>query len=75
MGNLLPFRRPPPEDPDEPMAPCSHCGKPVDQAAIRCRSCGKSTLPSRSNSLGLPWWLLLGIVLAALALVGWLSGR
>jgi len=72
MGDVLPFRRPP-EDPDT--QPCAGCGHAVDRAAIRCRRCGRSTIPASPKRRGLSWWMLLGIILAIAMLAGWLSGR
>jgi hypothetical protein len=74
MGDVLPFRRVP-DDPDEPTEPCTHCGHPVDTAAIRCRRCGKSTLPPRQMRRRIPWWVLLGLILALVVVIGWLTGR
>ena len=74
MGEVLPFRRIP-GDPDEPTDPCSNCGQPVDRAAIRCRQCGKSTLPPRYPQRRLPWWMWLGILLAVAVLIGLLGIR
>ena len=73
VGELLQFRRMP-EDPGEPTGPCPRCGKPVDKAAIRCRRCGASTLPSSREERGLPWWIWLGILLSIAVLVGFLVG-
>ena len=69
MGEILPFRRPPPEDPGEPTAPCPRCGHPVDTAAIRCRRCGQSTLPSAPGGRGIPWWIWVGALLSLAVLV------
>jgi hypothetical protein len=72
MGELLPFQRPP-QDPDT--EPCPNCGHQVDVAAIRCRRCGATTLRAMGKSTGIPWWLLLGILLALAVVLGWLFRR
>jgi hypothetical protein len=73
MGELRPFPRTP-SDPGEPTKPCSRCGHPVDTAAIRCRRCGQSTLPPRHVRSGYPWWMVLGIILAVVVVLGLLLG-
>lgn len=73
MGDVLPFQRPP-ED-DSTTEPCRKCGHQVDVAAIRCRRCGTSTVPPRALRRGMAWWLLLGLILALVVLLGLLAGR
>jgi hypothetical protein len=69
VGDVLPFRRPePPDLPDE--IPCPRCGHDVDRARIRCPRCGASTLPAPPRR-GLPGWMWIGVLLAALVLLGW----
>jgi hypothetical protein len=72
MGEVLPFPRLP-QDPDT--EPCRNCGHSVDRAAIRCRRCGTSTIPGRARSRSLPWWVLLGLILALAVVLGWIAGR
>lgn len=73
MGEVLPFRRPElPDEPDE--IPCPRCGHAVDRARIRCPRCRASLLPARPRQ-GLPAWMWIGVLLAALVLLGWALGR
>lgn len=70
MGELLPFQRPP--EGESTTEPCPNCGHRVDRAAIRCRRCGATTLRATGKSRRMPWWILLGLILALAVVLGWL---
>ena len=76
MGEILPFRRPPPNG-GSPTRPCSACGHSMDADAVRCRRCGS---PIRFGNDGhgrqrMPGWMILGVILALAVVLGWLLGR
>lgn len=69
MGNLLPFQRP-----EE--IPCPRCGHGVDRDRVRCTRCGAAILPGGGPPRkGLPGWMWIGVLLAALVLLGWVLRR
>ena len=64
MGNILPFRRP--ED-----VPCPAGGHDVDRDRVRCPHCRAAIVPGGGTSkMGLPGWMWIGVLLAALVLLG-----
>ena len=65
------------EDPDEPdddldeTMPCPHCGDPVYEEAERCPSCGHYLSREDAPWRRPPWWLLVGVVLGLIVVLGW----
>ena len=68
MGEILPFERP-------ETRPCPACGRPMDVDAVRCRTCGAPIKFGDPRRRGMPWWMLLGVILALAVLLGWLFDR
>jgi len=75
IGDLLPFR-PPSEEDGVPTRRCPHCGHSMFRDAVRCRHCKGAVPPGPApRARGLPWWLLLGALLALAVALGWVFGR
>jgi DNA-directed RNA polymerase subunit RPC12/RpoP len=62
-----------PDDEDElPTIPCPYCGKEVLEESIRCPYCGEYRSEEDSPSEPKPTWVIVGLVLAFLAVFFWL---
>jgi endogenous inhibitor of DNA gyrase (YacG/DUF329 family) len=58
------------EDEDDLTVPCPHCRKPVYEDAERCPSCG-SYLSREDMPWRRPIWLVVGVVLCLIIVLGW----
>ncbi len=58
---------------DEPeLVQCPHCRKYVSEEAERCHHCG-SYLSAEDAPSRLSWWVIVGVALAGLAALVWVS--
>lgn len=61
-------------DEDDETVPCPHCREPVYEDAEQCPACGAYL--SRED---LPWrrpiWLIVGVILGLIVVLGWVAGR
>lgn len=59
------------DESDEPeLVACPYCRKMIGEDAQRCHHCGNYILPDDTPGR-IPWWLLVGAVLAAVAVLTW----
>lgn len=60
------------DDADEPTIACPYCGVEVHEDSPRCPSCENYLSREEVSSSGLPTWMIVGAVLAFLAMLTWL---
>lgn len=60
------------EDDDETVA-CPHCEEPVHEQAERCPHCGWYISEEDAPPARRPGWIVLGLILAAVAVYFWVS--
>lgn len=64
----------PEEDEDEDTtAPCPYCQSLIHEDAEWCPSCGKY-LSREDSPYRKPWWLLAGVVVCLVLILGWVIG-
>jgi hypothetical protein len=62
------------DDDDDETIPCPYCREPVYEWAERCPSCG-SYLSKEDTPWRRPWWLIAGVVICVLVVLGWVVRR
>jgi hypothetical protein len=55
---------------DDPTAPCPYCRRPVFDDAEWCPGCGQY-LSREDTPWRRPWWLVLGVMLCLVVVLGW----
>lgn len=63
----------PEEDGDQPTAECPHCHEAVFDQAERCPHCGWYISGEEAPAARRPWWIVLGAVLALVAVYLWVA--
>lgn len=63
----------PDEDDEDPTAECPHCHEPVFDQAERCPHCGWYISEEDAAPARRPWWIVLGVVLALVAVYLWVA--
>ena len=67
---------PQPDADEEATWPCPSCGASIHADAARCPRCGDYVTPGAGpHSRAWPWWMWLGLVLAAVVALGWAFSR
>lgn len=61
-------------DADEPTAPCPYCGREIHEDAQRCPYCDQYISAEDAPAGRKQWWIVLGVVLCLLMVLGWLWG-
>lgn len=58
-------------------AECPRCGRQIYEDSERCPSCGNYVTPGapEARKERLPWWVILGLLLIATLVLGWLFLR
>lgn len=59
-------------DDDEPRVPCPYCRREIHEDAQRCPYCERYISAEDSPAGRKPWWIILGVVLCLLMVLGWL---
>ena len=62
------------EDDDEPTVPCPYCRREIHEDAQRCPYCEQYISAEDAPAGRKPWWIVLGVVLCLLMVLGWLWG-
>jgi len=63
-----------PDDEDEdPTVECPHCHEPVFDETERCPHCGRYISEEDVPPGRRPWWIVLGVVLALVAVYLWVA--
>jgi len=60
------------ENDDETVA-CPHCDRPVHDQAERCPHCGWYISEEDAPPARRPWWVVLGLILALVAVYLWVA--
>jgi hypothetical protein len=58
---------------DDDTVGCPHCLRPVYEDAERCPSCGHY-LSHEDAPRRHPWWLVLGVLICLVVVIGWVVG-
>lgn len=61
-------------DEDEPTVPCPYCGREIHEDAQRCPYCEQYISAEDAPAGPKPWWIVLGVILCLLMVLGWLWG-
>jgi hypothetical protein len=61
-------------DDDEPTVPCPYCRREIHEDAQRCPYCERYISAEDAPAGRKPWWILVGVVLCLLMVLGWLWG-
>ena len=61
-------------DEDEPTVPCPYCRREIHEDAQRCPYCERYISAEDAPAGPRPWWIVLGVVLCLLMVLGWLWG-
>ncbi len=61
-------------DEDEPTVPCPYCRREIHEDAQRCPYCDQYISAEDAPAGRKPWWIVLGVVLCLLMVLGWLWG-
>ncbi len=63
----------PEEEDEDPTAECPHCHEAVFDQAERCPHCGWYISEEDAAPARRPWWIILGLILAFVAVYLWLA--
>ena len=61
-------------DDETPTVACPHCGEGIYDDAQQCPHCGQYVVAGRAGN-GRTWWIILGVLLAGLAMGLYLTFR
>jgi hypothetical protein len=62
------------DDPSDDVVPCPWCRNDVFEDAEQCPSCGQYITDEDCPAVSRPWWVVVGLVLAAFAAWTWVFG-
>lgn len=61
-------------DDDESTMPCPYCRREIHEDAQRCPYCDQYISAEDAPTGPKPWWIILGVILCLLLVLGWLWG-
>jgi len=59
---------------DESTMPCPYCRREIHEDAQRCPYCEQYISVEDAPAGPKPWWIILGVILCLLLVLGWLWG-
>ncbi|MFO0949783.1 MAG: zinc ribbon domain-containing protein [Isosphaeraceae bacterium] len=59
------------DEDDDPTVPCPHCGRDIYDDSEWCPGCGRYLSREDAPGGGRPWWIVVGVVLCLMVVLGW----